>query len=513
MQRERLTRLYDLHAWIGVITGLFIFIVSFSGSVALFGDEISTWEDPVTRLQVSDQPIEITPLLDSFVNEVTANGQLTSLSLRYPTIHTPYYHGFANIKSDQETVLHTRRWNSHTGEIIPERGEGLAHWLVEFHAELMLPNRTLGRSLVGVAGVLLLLSIITGILTHQKIIKELFSWRMNKTMRVRWKDTHNVIGIWGLPFHTMIAFTGAFLGIVALLVPLIGVTAFKGDQGAVMRAVNGEPTVASGISAPMFSLTQAQGKVREATQREPYFVLIKHWQDQNAEYEVFYPPEKELVRFAHIEMSGVTGEMSAPIISPLPSVAGRIAASLTPLHYATYGGITLKLLYFVLGITLCIVIATGLTLWIERRLHGNLGKRSPRYYQTLSRLISGATSGMVLSSIALFYVDRLIDVAPTQRLTWIGSSYFLIWAFAIVYALFRDNSYRTNKHLLGLSALALIGLPVLDYLTSQAHIISQWQQQHIAAASTNLIAFVVGVILLIALSRLPNQRPQKVIPQ
>jgi len=39
MQKIKLKRLLDLHAWFGVTTGLFIFIIAFSGVVALFGDE------------------------------------------------------------------------------------------------------------------------------------------------------------------------------------------------------------------------------------------------------------------------------------------------------------------------------------------------------------------------------------------------------------------------------------------------------------------------------------------
>ena len=39
MTRDRLKRIYDLHAWVGVLAGLFIFVVSLSGVFALFGEK------------------------------------------------------------------------------------------------------------------------------------------------------------------------------------------------------------------------------------------------------------------------------------------------------------------------------------------------------------------------------------------------------------------------------------------------------------------------------------------
>lgn len=38
-----------------------------------------------------------------------------------------------------------------------------------------------------------------------------------------WEDTHKVLGLWGLPFCTIIAVTGAIIRVVTLLAPVIAV--------------------------------------------------------------------------------------------------------------------------------------------------------------------------------------------------------------------------------------------------------------------------------------------------
>ncbi|MEM8703329.1 MAG: PepSY-associated TM helix domain-containing protein, partial [Pseudomonadota bacterium] len=77
------------------------------------------------------------------------------------------------------------------------------------------------RILVGLVGIAFLLLILTGIVAHTKFTKELFTLRYLKSVRLKWQDSHKVMGLWTSPFAAMIALTGAFLGVIALLLPLL----------------------------------------------------------------------------------------------------------------------------------------------------------------------------------------------------------------------------------------------------------------------------------------------------
>jgi hypothetical protein len=49
------------------------------------------------------------------------------------------------------------------------------------------------------------------------------------------------------------------------------------------------------------------------------------------------------------------------------SFAQQWRGALYPLHYGSFGGLAIKVVYALLGVGLCIVVSTGVTIWIARR--------------------------------------------------------------------------------------------------------------------------------------------------
>ncbi|MEM1176280.1 MAG: PepSY-associated TM helix domain-containing protein, partial [Pseudomonadota bacterium] len=371
MERDRRVRIYNAHSWTGISLGLFLFTVCFTGSVALFHHELQSWEDPARRLAMPETPIPVQPLVDEWIGEHDP-ANVTFLAVHMPDYYEPYYIGFANVRpaEDEPAEFQSIRWDATSGEILPNREDGLSTWLLDFHRDLMWPDslggRQIGRGIVGIAGVIMLLSIITGILTHRKILKEFFTYRTKKTVRVKWKDAHNFLGIWSLPFSTMIAFTGAWLGIVVLLLPITAMLVFKGDTEKVVEVVAGAPAERAGISAPMISFDEIATRRHSETGELPVYILSNFWGDQNAEFTLNYKPQSKLYYYVSERVSAVTGERLPPTGLDEPSAATRTLAALSPLHYGTFGGAALKFLYLGLGLATSVMIALGNMVWIER---------------------------------------------------------------------------------------------------------------------------------------------------
>ena len=510
MNRDRRVRVYDAHSWTGISLGLFLFVVCFTGSLAMFYHEIQSWEDPARRIAVADEPVPVQPLVDAWVAEYP-NDEITFLGVTYPSVYEPYYYGRLNRKPPEgEAEFLERRWETASGEILPERGDGLATWLLDFHRDLMWPaflgGRQIGRALVGVAGVVMLLSILTGILTHRKILKEFFTFRTRQSVRVKWKDAHNFLGIWSLPFSIMIAFTGAWLGIVALLLPLTGLLVFEGDSEQVLHVLGGEETPRAGIEAPMLSLDEVATRPHSDSGAMPLSVSASNWGDRNAEYTVNYPPDTELMYYEVERIHGVSGE-ALPLRGLLePAASTRVLAAISPLHYGTYGGIALKFLYFGLGIALSAMVALGNMVWIERRARSAEGKRSPRFYDRLARLTAGVCMGVVLASVAIFYSDVFYAGAEDGRIFWVGITYFAVWFAGILYAFVPRNAYRATRSLLQLTGCGLLGLPVVSAIAAGTPPWTFVATGHLAAPAVDLTLFVLGLGCLLVAARLPIER-------
>src|SRR3546814_13053298 len=89
----------------------------------------------------------------------------------------------------------------------------------------LFPYTTLFRSrgifLVGLIGVALLSSLVSGILAHPRIFRDAFHLRLGGSKRLQEADLHNRLGAWALPFHIFISLTGAFLGPTTIIVGVL----------------------------------------------------------------------------------------------------------------------------------------------------------------------------------------------------------------------------------------------------------------------------------------------------
>ncbi|MEL6171199.1 MAG: PepSY-associated TM helix domain-containing protein, partial [Pseudomonadota bacterium] len=141
MDRERHLRNYDLHSWTGIALGLFVYVVALTGCFALFHHEMLSWEDPAKRLAIAENPVEINETFVAWINEHADEGPVKFARFTYPTKLEPYFVGGMTIKTeDGKSEFIEQRWDTATGAPLPERGAGLAEWLLDFHRDLMWPE-------------------------------------------------------------------------------------------------------------------------------------------------------------------------------------------------------------------------------------------------------------------------------------------------------------------------------------------------------------------------------------
>ena len=509
MDRERHKRNYDLHSWTGITLGLIVFVVAFTGCFALFGEELQTWEDPTLRLETPSEPVDISEHFNKWIAEVTSEGEGGFSSLYLPNEERPYYAAYSFVGNESDEI----RWNASTGEEIPHRAHGLTVWLLDIHRDFMWPDflggRTLGRGLVGIAGIILMLAILTGVIAHTKIREEAYSMRLKRSQRLKWQDSHKVVGLWGLPFFIMIAFTGAILGIVSLLSLIVAAIAFKGDVEALEHAVFGdhhaEPT---GQQVQMMSLDELRKMRHPESGFAPDFITMDHYGDEAAILNVFFHADTELLLSETISFKGATGERftngQLEVISP----ASRVTGAMAPLHYGTYGGIWLKFLYFILGMGLAVVTALGSMMWIERRKHGNEGGKSETFYNRLGYFNTGVIMGLPVATLALFYLDKLYVGAEAGRLAATGWTYFAVWATGLIYAFIRRNDYQTTRELMMLTGCLAVGVPILNGFVTGDWFVSELLEGAPLHAWVDLVILLAGAATILISTVSPKARKQ-----
>lgn len=387
------------HSLLGVIFGALLFIVCVSGTLAVLSDEFTVWETAHAPRVVSATPEQLASVASNAFAAAKAEGLAHDLFVTAPTGELP------RITATAFDHGRSRQWNAdRSGKLLPYQATPWTSFMQDVHFNLNLG--ILGRYLVGIIGTLLLASLITGVLAHRRIIKDAFRLRWGGSKRLSNADLHNRVGVWALPFHLIVSLTGSLLGLSGLIIMILAYVAFQGDTEKAIAALLGPQPVEDARPAPladirpMVAFIQARAPGASISSLDYDDIGTKGQRVTIAVAAPGYLTRAEAWTFdsagRFVWKAGYTDG----------NLGMRINGMLTPLHYGTYGGIWLKLIYVLLGTGLCTVIASGGNIWLARRR--DQGRAAPRLERLWSAVVwvqPAAWSGAAIA--ALLHVPPL----------------------------------------------------------------------------------------------------------
>lgn len=162
--------------------------------------------------------------------------------------------------------------------------------------------------------------------------------------------------------------------------------------------------------------------------------------------------------------------------------------SIETLHFARFGGVALKILFFLLAVASCAVILTGNLTWLEVRDTDNRTVN-----RMLARLTAGAATGFLPAVALLFLADRGMPEGVPSPSWWSDVFFFGGWAVAIVYALCRRNVARTHRSLLTIGGGLAMLVPVANGGTTGAWPWAAWTAGQWAVLGVDLGAVGCGL--------------------
>ena len=458
-----------LHTWAGLIFGWVLFAMFLTGSLAFFRPEITRWMQP--EIQVQPAPaVQAVATAQRYLAENAPDAKrwfITPPSDREPLIQLLYQtpkpkpgeRGFVRVKLDAAT-----------GQAVTPRQTRGGDFFYRFHFELETAFPW-GRWLASIAGMFMLVAIISGIITHKKIFADFFTFRPGKGGQRAWMDGHNVLSVLGLPFHLMITFSGLVLFMV-MLMPA-GIQAVYDNPrdytNEVFKAFKVTPPLNQ--PAPLVPIAplvaqaeqQWQGRVGRVTVNNPNdagaTITISRHVGDGVSYGLMAP----FMRF-----DGVTGALQE-------SEAGRSATALTAgvitgLHLGLFAEPVLRWLYFIVSLAGTAMVATGLVLWIaKRRQKARPGDAREAFsLRLVDGLNAGTIAGVVFGVAAVFLANRLLPADMPGRQVWEVRAFFIAWGLSLVYAFLFQR--RKWQDLLAVAAAALALVPVFNALTTHRHL-------------------------------------------
>lgn len=343
------------HSGIGLTLGALMYLICLTGTLVVFHHALERWEQPHIAESLTYTPGQIGTAAGNFMAELEQTPEAIYVVL--PTAAMPRMHVSAG---------ETERFVTADGALANEPHAPWTAMVQNLHIQLHLPTMP-GILLVGIVGVMLCALIVSGLVAHPRILRDAFRLRTGGNTRLATVDLHNRLSVWGLPFHLIIALTGAFIGLASLYYAGIAAVAHDGDRETVIAQMYGADPVIETPAPQRPNIRAALSALsNEAPEAKPIYVAIQHPGTGRQFIEVAATLPGRLV-YSEIYRFDTAGDyLGHQGLSDGP-VGRQAAYSVYRLHFGDFAGWPVKLLYLLMGLALTVICASGVNIWLAKR--------------------------------------------------------------------------------------------------------------------------------------------------
>jgi uncharacterized iron-regulated membrane protein len=512
-------------------------VAFFFGSLSVFDREIDRWALPETRFEAQTMPSYDEKLAPIFAQIRPEEEELEAARERvggplptempvinwgaYTTHRDPVLSMFAefavtNNPNDPDDHVHGHILiDPRSGRILPHDRLNIGRdFFYPMHYSLHLEWMELGYWIVGIAALVMLAALVSGVVMHRRIFRELFTFRPKKQAQRSALDLHNLTGVVALPFHFVFALSG--LTIFAGIYLPVGETMFKPQaQAHAMEdaKAKGLAFKPAGVPAPLASV---DAMVVEAKRRweargmpgEVGFLWISHLGDANSYVSIFRAGSDRVTLVGQgVHFAGPTGAVIFE--DPPPTVVGGINDFLTGLHLQHFRHWLLRWFYVLGGLAGCVCIATGFIFFVEKRKrqHAEQGVSGARWVDAMAVT---TVTGMLVATLAILAANRILPVELAHRGEWEKAVFWGAWLLAFAHALWRTAPVRKAKLAPAWAeqcwVIAVLGVAavLLNWITTGDHLLRTIGRGYWPVAGVDL--FILGSVALAIVAALRLRR-------
>jgi Uncharacterized iron-regulated membrane protein len=381
------------------------------------------------------------------------------------------------------------------------------------HYGLTLDWKNLGIWIVGFSALVMLAALVSGVVMHRKLFRELFTFRPGKARLRSALDLHNLTGVVALPFHFFFAFTGLVIFSATYYFPL-GHTQLhelhelhEQHEAAALGLPHGRSGVPAGLANVDAMVAEAQRRWEaRGMAGDVGFLVLQHVGDANGYVSVYRAGTDRIALVGQgIHFKADTGALLRE--DPPATPVARVAEFLTGLHLQHFRHWLLRWLYVFGGLMGAVCIATGFVFFVEKRKrqHARVGSQGVRIVDALAVT---TVTGMVLAALGILVANRLLPEALPGRGDWERFAFWGTWALALVHAGWRSAPVARGlpnpawREQCWAIAVLAVAAAVLNWITTGDHLLRTLAAGYWPVAGLDLALLAVAAIAAAAGHRL-----------
>ncbi len=360
--------IFQLHKILGLTTGIVVFIVAITGCCWAFKEEIEGLYSDYKKVVPQDAPM-LTPT--------------EAKLLAQKVLPNHHIHGTAYKKADDaiEVIFYDLEpefyqsvfLNPYSGETIKvvDHFSGFFAFVLKGHTRLWLP-REIGEQLVGASVLIFMLIIISGFFLwlpkKRKNVKKhmKFDWKATTRWKRKNYDLHSIVGFYIFGFALLISLTGVIMSYNWVRVAVYTSMGGEKDPTFIIPENSSEP-ILDANAAPMDRLITILQKERPnamglelhypSSENESIYVEVTNSNGlyYDADYRFF-----DQYTLEEIETPSVYGSYDDSKLSD------KILRMNYDIHIGAIGGITGKIIAFLVSLLVASLPVTGALMWYGR---------------------------------------------------------------------------------------------------------------------------------------------------
>ncbi|WP_192954699.1 PepSY-associated TM helix domain-containing protein [Gallaecimonas mangrovi] len=406
----------QVHNWVGVVITPPLAVIVFTGIVLFFHDALSHWE--------FDRPHTVTlgQAMDKVAHNLEQQGSLKpgAVLAFYPNASGGFPLYYFGSKSFDAMLS--------DGTVVHKVLSGSANrTLLNIHYSLSLP---LGIYIAGFISILMLVLLINGMVVHWPNLKRQFQQFRGDSVKDKWLDLHKLVGLATLPYLLMYALTGAVFCLISIYQGLLLAGPYHHDRTALMNELGfTQNPPASGKAAAQLAPSALLAQSQKLLEAQPYTLTIGPWKDAAEKVIASAPRGQQLIEAKEVSFSPGSDQAVAVVEQANMPAARYIYSGFSALHYGSFGGLTIILLFSVLGIALMAMLFAGALRANNKLKAGTWLYRYNRQCLVMAGSLPFATL-LVLLAARYLPMDAGIRFWVFPWLFWVATLAPVLWPMA-----------------------------------------------------------------------------------
>ena len=494
-------RLYNItfhtHTVSGIVISFALYVIFFAGAFTLFKGEFYQWENPQARKNIT-AVVDYDEILKKLKEQTPRFDLSEDITISSETEARPlvFIYGHLLVEKGQPEEHYYTSYLPATGEFSKDEKTTIGETLYRLHFFDQIP--IIGRYLSGFVALFFAFAVVTGVMIHwQNIFTKFHGFSLKGSLKNLWTNAHTVFGFIALPFQFMYAITGAYYMLSLLVLLPVVIVFFGGDQEKAFKVIVPERMMEvnekSQVTSNNLKITSIlDGLKKEHSELELRYLQIKHYNREDGVLSASVDNRKIFTGEGSVAISLRNGKILLYHLPGNKGYAQSVLPGIARLHFATFGGLALKVIYLFMALITCFVIISGVLLWKEARNKKNYTDKQKRFHHRVTMSYLAICFGLFPATAILFSAELLVP-DTIDHVFNVRGVFFVSWLLLTIAGLFVKTETNATKLYLFFGGLFSLAVPLVNGIITGDWIWVALEKGNYFVFGTDLFWVITGV--------------------